>query len=290
MPHPTLGYLGLGLMGMPMTLNLLKAGHTVHVWNRSAAKLKPALDHGAIACASAQEVADHADIVLMCLFDTQAVEEVVFGPQGVASGKRFKTLVDHASIRPDATREFAVRLKQACGADWVDAPVSGGVGGATAGTLAIMCGGDEAAVERVRPVLAAYSPNITRMGPAGAGQTTKLCNQMLVGCSIATIAEVVRMAQSAGIDAGSLPKALGGGWADSKPMQTFVPRMVNGWDKPMATSGTFLKDLETALALARSVDSPTPMTALAAQIFRMADALGWGADDPAKLPELYRKR
>lgn len=290
MPAPTLGYVGLGLMGLPMTMNLLKAGHTVHVWNRSVAKVQPALAQGAIACSTPQEVADKADIVLMCLFDTQAVEEVVFGRAGIASGKRFKTLVDHASIRPDATREFAARLKQECGADWVDAPVSGGVGGASAGTLAIMCGGDEAAVERVRPILAAYSPNVTRMGPAGAGQTTKLCNQMLVGCSIATIAEVVRMAQSAGIDAGLLPKALGGGWADSKPMQTFVPRMVNGWDKPMATAGTFLKDLETALALARSVDSPTPMTALAAQIFRMADALGWGADDPAKLPELYRKR
>lgn len=290
MPTPTLGYLGLGLMGVPMTLNLLKAGHTVNVWNRSAAKLQPALDQGAIACGSAQEVADRSDIVLMCLFDTQAVEEVVFGAQGVASGKRFKTLVDHASIRPDATREFAARLKKICGADWVDAPVSGGVGGATAGTLAVMCGGDEAAVERVRPILAAYSPNITRMGPAGAGQTTKLCNQMLVGSAIATIAEVVRMAQSAGIDAGMLPKALGSGWADSKPLQLYVPRIVNGWDKPMAPVGTFLKDLETALALARSVDSPTPMTALAAQIFRMADALGWGADDPAKLPDLYRKR
>lgn len=287
--RPILGYLGLGLMGLPMTQRLLEAGHTVHVWNRSPAKLAPAVERGAIACATPAEVARNADVVLMCLMDAASVEQVVFGADGIAAvGGAGKILVDHASIRPDATRGFAARLAAANGMTWVDAPVSGGVGGATAGTLAIMCGGDAAAIDRVRPILAAYSPNVTHMGPVGAGQTTKLCNQIIVGSAICTIAEAVRLASAGGVDASLLPAALGGGWADSKPLQVFVPRMLERPATPLGAADTLLKDLDTALELARATGTPTPMAGLAAELFRALHARGWGDDEPSRLADLYR--
>jgi 2-hydroxy-3-oxopropionate reductase len=282
-----LGYLGLGLMGGPMTQRLLAAGFRVHVWNRSADKLKPAVAAGALACDTPKAVADAADIVLMCLFDTNAVEDVVFGTNGLAQGKRAKILVDHASIRPDATRAFAARLKQANGAAWIDAPVSGGVAGAAAGTLAIMCGGAEAAVERVRPVLAAYSPNVTRMGPVGSGQLTKLCNQMIVGSTIAVVAEAVRFAQNAGVDASMLPRAFAGGWADSKPMQVFVPRMVAPPTTALGALSTMLKDLDTALDFGRETNSPMPVVGAAQQVYRIMAAQGLGEGDMGAMVSLY---
>ena len=195
-----LGFLGLGIMGLPMALRLLEHGHAVTVWNRTPAKLASALERGARAAATPAEVAAAADIVLMSLLDTRAVEEIVFGANGVAAAPGAgKVLVDHASIRPDATREFAARLKRTCGMEWIDAPVSGRVPGPEGGgALAIMAGGDAAAFERVRPVLAAYGTNITHMGPVGAGQVTKLCNQIIVGTTIAIVAEAVRLAESAG--------------------------------------------------------------------------------------------
>jgi len=285
----SLAFLGLGLMGGPMTLNLLRAGHRVHVWNRSPDKLAAAVAAGAIACATPRECADRADVVLMCLFDAAAVEAVVFGEHGIASGEvRGKLLVDHASLPPAATRAFADRLAAHAGMDWVDAPVSGGVSGATAGTLAIMCGGDAAHVDRARPALAAYASNVTHMGPIGAGQTTKLCNQMLVGTNIATIAEVVRLAQGAGIDAAKIPRALAGGYADSRPLQVLLPRMLSGWDRPIATANTFLKDLDNALAVARDTGTPLPMSSSAAELFRAVKAMGWGDDDGAKVVDLMR--
>lgn len=285
---PIVGYLGVGLMGRPMTERLLAAGCTVHVWNRTAAKLAPLVERGAIACASPAEVVARADIVLMCLMDSASVEQVVFGAQGVAATPaRGKLLVDHASIRPDATRAFAARLAAANGMRWIDAPVSGGVAGAAAGTLAIMCGGATADIERARPVLARYAGNITRMGEVGAGQVAKLCNQIIVGSTIATIAEAVRLAQAGGVDAALLPQALAGGWADSKPLAVFVPRMVTPPETPIGAASTMLKDLDTALDLARATATPLPMASEAAELFRALAARGWGESDPAQLVRLY---
>lgn len=287
--RPTLAYLGLGIMGMPMTIRLLATGYRVHVWNRSAAKLAPALEKGAIACPTPADATRHADIVLMCLTDTKAVDEVVFGAHGVATvAGANKILVDHSSMRPDATRAFAERLKLANDMDWIDAPVSGGAPGAEAGALAIMCGGREAAIDRVRPVLAAYSPNVTRMGPIGAGQTTKLCNQVIVGSTVCILAEALRLAQNAGVDAAMLPKALGGGWADSKPFQIFTPRMLDPDSKPLGASRTMLKDLDTALDLGQETGTPLLMAGLATQIIRIMSAQGKGDVDLARLIDLYR--
>ncbi len=278
-------------MATPMIERLLAAGHTVHVWNRTRAKLDPLLAQGARPLAHPEAAAD-CPLVLMCLMDAAAVEQTVFGERGLArvprEACRARVLVDHSSIRPDATRTFATRLDLANGMAWVDAPVSGGVAGAAAGTLAVLCGGDPQAVAYAAPVMRAYAGNITRLGSVGAGQTTKLINQVLVGSAIATIAEAVSLAQAAGIDAAALPRALAGGWADSKPLQVFVPRMVEGYDTPIGAISTMLKDLDTALDLAREANAPLPMAGHAQQLLRLMAARGLGEDDPAALVRLYR--
>ena len=290
MDKPTLAFLGQGLMGQPMTLRLLQAGYRVHVWNRSRPKLQPALDRGAIEAETPREAAKAADIVLLCLLDTRAVEEVAFGADGISGAEgRGKVLVDHSSISPDATRTFAERLASRSGMQWIDAPVSGGVKGAQEGTLAIMCGGHPEAIDRVRPALSAYARNITHMGPAGTGQTTKLCNQVIAGTAIAVIAEAVTLAQNAGVDARRLPEAFAGGFADSKPLQIFLPRMVSGWEDSIGAVSLLLKDLDTAADLARASGTPLPMASLARELFRQLAAQGRGEEDPSELVTLYRK-
>jgi 3-hydroxyisobutyrate dehydrogenase len=290
MDKPTLAFLGQGLMGQPITLRLLQAGYRVHVWNRSRPKLQSALDRGAIAAETPRDAAKAADIVLACLLDTRAVEEVAFGADGIAGAEgRGKVLVDHSSISPDATRTFAERLASRSGMQWVDAPVSGGVKGAQEGTLAIMCGGHPEALDRVRPVLAAYAGNVTHMGPAGAGQTTKLCNQVSVGSTLAVIAEAVTLAQNAGVDARRLPEAFAGGSADSKPLQVFLPRMLAGWSEPIAAANLLLKDLDTAADLARASGTPLLMAGLARELYRSLAVQGRGEEDLAALVTLYRK-
>lgn len=282
-------YLGIGLMGLPMTLRLLGAGVAVTVWNRSPEKLDPALAAGAAAAATPADAARDADVVILCVMDTTAVQAVVFGAGGVAEAPGAgRLLIDHSSIRPDATREFAARLNAANGMGWIDAPVSGGIGGAQAGSLAVMAGGDPAAIDRVRPLLAHYSRQVTRMGPVGAGQTTKLCNQIIVGTGLCVIAEAVRLAGAGGVDAALLPRALAGGWADSQPLQVFVPRMVSGYDRPIGTANTMLKDLDSALALARATATPLPLAGAAAELYRTLTARGEGESDPAALIDLYR--
>ena len=287
---PILAYLGLGLMGLPMTVRLLQKGYRIHVWNRSRANLAPALERGAIEAATPRDAARAADVCLLCLTDTRAVEEVVFGADGVAEAEgRGKILVDHSSIRPDATRTFAERLAGRSGMQWVDAPVSGGVKGAQDGTLAIMCGGHPEAIDRVRPALACYASNITHMGPAGTGQTTKLCNQVIVGSTLAVIAEAVTLAQNSGVDAARLPDAFAGGFADSLPLKIFAPRMVGGYTDRIGAATLLMNDLDAAADLARATGTPLPMAGLAQQLFRALAAQGRGNEDPAALVTLYRK-
>ncbi len=269
-----LGYLGLGLMGFPMTRRLLNAGYQVAVWNRSAGKAAALVEAGAQPAASPREMAMTATIIFMCVTDAAAVEKVVFGPDGLAASPGDgKLVVDFSSIHPDKARAIAARLKAANGMGWVDAPVSGGTKGAEEGTLAVMAGGDAADIERVRPYVLAMARRLTHMGPTGAGQTTKLCNQVIVGCAMAVLAEATRLATNAGIDAGRLPEALAGGFADSIPLQLFVPRMVRGiHSPPLGHIATMLKDLDTAADVARNTSSPVPMATLAGQLFRLAKA------------------
>ncbi|MBR0846632.1 NAD(P)-dependent oxidoreductase [Bradyrhizobium diazoefficiens] len=276
-----LGYLGLGLMGTPMSRRLLDAGYQVTVWNRSHRKVDLLVEAGAKRAVAPRDLLASSDIVFMCLTDAVAVEEVIFGPEGIAASPGAgKLVVDFSSIHPDAARDLAARLKAANGAGWIDAPVSGGTKGAEEGTLAIMAGGEAADIERVRPYVMAMARRLTHMGPTGAGQTTKLCNQIIVGCAMAVLAEAARLAVSAGIDANRLPEALAGGFADSIPLQLFVPRMVQGiHSPPLGSIATMLKDLDTVADVAQATSTPVPMASLAGQIFRLAKAArGAGAD------------
>jgi 3-hydroxyisobutyrate dehydrogenase len=282
-----LGYLGLGMMGFPMTRRLINAGYDVMVWNRSASKAAPLVEAGAKLASVPREVAGAASIVFMCLTDAAAVENVVFGPDGLATATGSgKLVVDFSSIHPDAARSMAARLREANGMGWIDAPVSGGTMGAEQGTLAVMAGGDAADIERVRPYVLAMARRLTHMGPTGAGQTTKLCNQVIVGCAMAVLAEATRLAVNAGIDAKRLPQALAGGFADSIPLQLFVPRMLQGiHSPPLGHIATMLKDLDTVIDVARETSSPVPMSALSAQLFRLAKSAR-GADADAL--EIYK--
>lgn len=283
----TLGYIGTGLMGAPMAGRLLDAGHGVTVWNRTASKAQPLVDRGATPGDTPADVARRSDIVFLCLTDTTAVEEAVFGENGVASGgRRGGVLVDFSSITPEDTREMAARLKEQAGMDWIDAPVSGGVPGAEAGTLAIMAGGDADAFARVEAIVMKMAARFTLMGPSGAGQTTKLCNQVIVGCTMAVLAEAARLASNAGVDASRLPEALAGGFADSKPLQIFLPRMVAAQhEPPLGHVYTMLKDLDSVTDLAKSCTSPVPFTAMAAEQFRLLTVRG---GEKADALEIYK--
>src|SRR5438477_12535259 len=282
-----LGYLGLGMMGFPMARRLINAGYDPAVWNRSTGKAASLVEAGAKLKAHPREVADSATVLFICVTDAAAVEDVVFGDDGLAAVPGAgKLVVDFSSIHPDAAREIAARLKAANGMGWIDAPVSGGTKGAEEGTLAVMAGGDAADIERVRSYVLAMARRLTHMGPVGAGQTTKLCNQVIVGCAMAVLSEATRLAVNAGIDAGRLPEALTGGFADSIPLQLFVPRMAQGiHSPPLGHIATMLKDLDTVIDVARDTSSPVPMSALAAQLFRLAKAAR-GADADAL--EIYK--
>ncbi len=285
---PRLGYLGLGLMGLPMTLRLVAAGYPVTVWNRSREKILPALEAGAAEADSPRAVAEASEVVFACLSDAPAVEAVVFGGHGVsAADGAGKVFVDHSSIRPEAAREMAARLEAEHGMAWIDAPVSGGVAGAEAGTLAIMAGGEAQDFERVRAIVAHTAQRFTLMGPVGAGQITKLVNQVIAGCAMVVHAEAVRLATNAGIDAAKLPECLKGGFADSLPFQIFVPRMLEGAAQPLGHVTTLLKDVETALELGRESAAPMPMTAAAVQIYRLMVAQGHAQSEPSVLYALY---
>lgn len=282
-----LGYLGLGLMGTPMTRRLLEAGYRVTVWNRSADKVTPLIEAGAKRAVTPRDLMASSDIAFLCVTDATAVEEVIFGPEGLAAAPGAgKLVVDFSSIHPDAARDLAKRLKSANGAGWIDAPVSGGTKGAEEGTLAIMAGGEADEIERVRPYVLAMARRLTHMGPIGAGQTTKLCNQVIVGCAMAVLAEATRLAVNAGIDANRLPEALAGGFADSIPLQLFVPRMAQGiHSPPLGHIATMLKDLDTVAEVAQATSTPVPMASIAGQLFRLAKAAR-GADADAL--EIYK--
>ena len=275
-----LAFCGLGLMGAPMARRLLAAGHEVRVWNRSAAKAGPLVTLGAQAAATPADAARGADGVLVCLYDAAAVEAVVFGLDGVAAAGGVRWLVDHSTSHPEATRLLAQRLAREVGAAWYDAPVSGGVAGAEAGTLAVMVGGEERHFDQVRQIIGAYAANITLMGPAGTGQATKLCNQTIVATTVLAIAEALGFARRNGIDIGRLPAALAGGWADSRPLQVFVPRMAHAQPQIIGALATMLKDVDTVMAIAGTCGAPMPLMANVQQLLRQAEALGLG---PAEL-------
>ena len=287
---PSLGFAGVGLMGLPMCKRLLAAGYRLWVWTRSPEKCQALVAAGARLAASPAELARQVDMVLLCLADTAVVREVVFGDQGVAAGGRQgQLLVDFSSLEPGATREMAAQLGALCGMAWLDAPVSGGTAGAQAGTLAIMVGGEEADLARARPVLEVLGQRVTHMGGVGAGQVTKACNQMIVACNALVIAEVIALAERSGVDAGLIAQALAGGFADSKPLQILAPQMAESRFAPIKWHvRTLLKDLDGAVKFSREQGTATPLTGLAAQLMRLHGSQGYLDQDPSTLVEQYR--
>ncbi len=263
-------------MGEPMVTRLLAAGHTVNVWNRTPAKAQALAELGAHCCDSPAQAASDVDGVFMCLLNTSAVEQVVFGPEGIVHARHLRWLVDHSSVPPEQTRVWSQRLSLACQADWLDAPVSGGVMGVQTGTLAVMVGGPASPLESASQAMCAYASNITHMGDSGAGQATKLCNQTIVASTVAAISEAVGLAHRNGIDLKQLAKALQGGWADSKPLQVFVPRMVTPSKPSIGALSTMLKDVDTVLQVAQISGAPMPVMATVQQQLRAAQAAGLG--------------
>ncbi|SDY82329.1 NAD(P)-dependent oxidoreductase [Pseudomonas sp. NFIX28] len=288
---PTLGFAGIGLMGLPMCRRLLAAGYPLVVWNRNREKCAPLLAAGATLAETPAQLCESADLVLLCLANTEVVREVVFGAQGIAQGARTgQLLVDLSSLEPTATREMAAQLASSTGMGWVDAPVSGGTPGAEAGSLAIMVGGEAADIERVRPVLLHLGQRVTHMGGVGAGQVTKACNQMIVACNALVIAEVVALAERSGVDASLLAEALAGGFADSRPLQILAPQMAQSRFEPIKWHvRTLLKDLDGAVKFSREQGSATPISGLAAQLMRLHGGQGYLEQDPATLVRLYRE-
>lgn len=286
------GFAGIGLMGLPMCQRLLQAGIELSVWNRRAEKCAPLVALGAKAVATPQELAAHADIILLCVADTQAVADVVFAAQGIASkATAAHLIVDLSSAEPAATRQMALELNRLCGAQWVDAPVSGGTLGAQAGTLAIMAGGRSQDIERAAPVLAHLGQRLTHMGEVGAGQVTKVCNQMIVACNALVIAEVVALAEQSGVDANVLASALSGGFADSKPLQILAPQMAQSQFEPVKWHvRTLLKDLNTAAKVAAEHAATIPMSTQALALMKNHGEAGFMEADPATLVNLYRPK
>lgn len=285
-----LGFCGLGLMGSAMVRRLLAAGHTVQVWNRTPAKALALQSLGARVCATPAEAASGVDGVLLCLMDAASVEAVAFGPEGLHAARGLPWVADHSSIAAVATRQLARRLHAECGADWLDAPVSGGVRGVETGTLAVMVGGEARALPSLRAAIAAYAANVTHTGPSGSGQVAKLCNQIIVSTTVAAIAEAVGFAERQGLDPRLLVQAFAGGWADSRPLQVFVPRMAEVQPDSIGALSTMLKDVDTVLEGARACDAPLPLTASVQQLLRAACALGLGDAELSSVCSLFDER
>lgn len=219
------GFIGLGAIGRPMARRILTARSQLMVWNRSASRMQPLLEQGAQAAASPADMARHCDILCTCVTDAGALEAVLFGPEGVAragDGIRARLLVDNSTTHPRLTRDFAARLHAACGMRWLDVPVSGGVTGARAATLAAMAGGDAADVELARPVILSYAARLTHMGALGAGQATKACNQLINFVGFAAVAEAIHLGEGFGIDVQRLPQALADGFADTPILREYA--------------------------------------------------------------------
>lgn len=292
---PVLGFVGMGLMGTQMTRRLLAAGYEVHIFNRNPEKMQNLVGEGAQARISLTELARIVDVVMLCVSDSAAVQSVVLEAdngygcilEGVRKGQ---VIVDFSSIAPDVTRNLAA-VMQDKEVQWLDCPVSGGVAGAEQGTLAVMSGGDEATLDSLRPVLENLSQRVTRVGPVGSGQVTKICNQMLVSCNVLVMAEVMALAEKAGVDAAEIPTALAGGFADSLPLQITGPRMANSdFDEVKWHVKTLLKDLDMANELAGDLGSSAPMAGLGAELMRLHGSQGYLDKDPATFVEMYRNK
>ena len=282
-----IGFIGLGLMGLPMSKNLLKSGYAVTVFNRSRAAMDELVAVGAQLANSPSEVAQQSDVVLTCLPDSPDVEAVVLGENGVLSGSRPGMLyVDHSTIAPVTSRKLYEALKLS-GVAALDAPVSGGDIGAQQGTLSIMVGGDEAAFGRSLPILQAMGKNIIHIGDAGAGQVTKACNQIVVAMTVQAVAEALTLAKKSGVDPAKVRDALLGGFAQSRVLEVHGQRMLDRTFQPGFKLNLHRKDMNIVLQTGKELNLPLLGTAQVTELMNAAIAQGKGELDNSALITLY---
>jgi 3-hydroxyisobutyrate dehydrogenase-like beta-hydroxyacid dehydrogenase len=284
---PDLGFIGLGLMGQAFTRRMVACGHRVTGYDIVADKVARAEAHGVRPATSAAEVVRASDLVHVCVMTRDDLAAAVFGANGIAeSAAHGKILIDHSTTEVATTKGFAARLEAETGMRWVDAPVSGGPPAAKTGTLAIMVGGDEADVAAALPVLKQLG-TCTHMGPVGAGQVTKMVNQVLVLSNYCVLAEAMVLAEAGGVDAGRIPAALGAGYAGSNMLERLYPRLVARDFAPAGYAFQALKDLDMVYGLAKELKVPTPMASQAATLFRTLVSKGHGELDGIAVLKLY---
>lgn len=279
--------IGAGAMGGAIGVRLVETGANLTVFDLDLEKVAALTAKGAHAAKSAAQAAEASDYVITSLNSAKIVELAVFGAGGVAEGAKPGTLViDMSSIDPKATKELAEKAQKA-GLRWVDSPLSGGAPKALIGELTLMAGGSEDDVKDAHTVLKHVASNYTHMGPSGAGQTTKLINQVLCGLGFLAIAEATKLAEDAGVDAAKIPVALKGGRADSALLQEYMPRFASRDYRRTGRIDNMVKDLNGAQDLARLTNTSMPLTAVCAEIHRMLTAAGLGGEDQAALMEYF---
>lgn len=282
-PTATVGFVGLGLMGMPMARNLMRAGHRLLVFNRTRAKADLLAEEGAISAPDIASIGARCEVIFTMLPTSSAVERTVIGAQGLVESIRPGSMViDMSTISPMVTREMGKRLRER-GVAMLDAPVSGGDVGAIQGTLSIMVGGETADVERARPYLDLLGKSVVHVGGSGAGQVTKAANQIVVGLIIAAVAEALVLATKGGVAPEKILDVLGGGLAANSVMEVKREKYLSRNFEPGGRSELHLKDLGIALSIARDVGLVLPHTALLEQLFQAMKRKGWGAEDHSAL-------
>lgn len=281
------GLIGAGIMGQAIGTRLLERGHRLTVFDIDVAKVAQLVEKRAHRADNPAQVTAQADFVILSLNHADIVEKAVFGDHGVAStANAEKLLVDMSSIDPAATFQMAERLKSQTGMAWVDCPLSGGVPGALAGKLTIMAGGEAVDFERARVVMKDLSANYTLMGGSGAGQTTKLVNQLFCALAFQAVAEAVKLAEAGGVDPTLIPAALAGGRADGRIMQEFMRKFAARDFTPTGSLGNMLKDLDSIQAFALKTKTPLPLTSAVTEIHRLLIAMGLGSKDSAEVMRL----
>ena len=289
MTNTKIAFIGMGIMGAPMALNLIKAGFPVTVNTRTKSKAQPVLDAGAIWTDSPAQAARDADIVITCLTDTPDVEIVLLGENGVIESARPGMIcVDMSTISPDVTKKMGQTLQQK-GVQLIDAPISGGQIGAIEAKLSIMMGGPADIIEKLRPVMMAMGRSMTHCGPLGSGQTTKLVNQVMVIHTIMSIAEGIAFAEAAGLDLDTTLAATSAGAAGSHSLKVLGPKIIAGDMNPAFMVDLQLKDLKLVMELAGQIAQPLPGVALAKQLLTALQASGRGKDGTQALVDIIRQ-
>ena len=284
----TFGFIGLGLMGRPMCLNLHAAGARMIIHNRSRDKAEQLVRPGIETAATPAEVARRADTIVLMVSDTPAVEEVLFGAQGLIRGLQDNALViDMGTTAAVATRDFAARIRQA-GADYIDAPVSGGDIGAIDATLTIMAGGEASAIQRAGPIFDVLGASFTHVGSVGAGQVAKAANQVIVGLNIGAVAEAFALVRSAGVDPAKVRQALMGGFAASRILEVHGQKMIDRNFKPGAKVTTQYKDMSQAIELGALHGQALPATELNRSLYKTLIDRGQGNLDHSALIKALR--